>query len=159
MFSCRLKTCPVSLLLRSFYDKLLAEGYILAGHGIGFSPLFVLAVLSALVYAVYSILFLSAFSPEIITEKVVDLPTIEVRDGKIVGHVEASAVVAGIAVSAANGAADYQIQIADQRFDADTHGRMFFHRRIRIGSSVGKGPKIFCAKLCPKGGNVCHFDK
>ena len=84
MFSCRLKTCPVSLLLRSFYDKLLAEGYILAGHGIGFSPLFVLAVLSALVYAVYSILFLSAFSPEIITEKVVDLPTIEVRDGKIV---------------------------------------------------------------------------
>ena len=67
MFSCRLKTCPVSLLLRSFYDKLLAEGYILAGHGIGFSPLFVLAVLSALVYAVYSILYLSAFSPEIIT--------------------------------------------------------------------------------------------
>lgn len=84
MFSCRLKTCPVSLLSRSFYDKGLAEGYIFNGHGIGFSPLFFLAVLSALVYAVYSVLFLSAFSPEIITEKVVDMPTIEIRDGKIV---------------------------------------------------------------------------
>lgn len=84
MFSCRLKTCPMSLLFRSFYDKLLAESYIQSGHGIGFSPLFVLAVLSALVYAVYSLLFLSAFSPEMITEKIVDLPTIEIRDGKIV---------------------------------------------------------------------------
>lgn len=84
MFSCRWKTCPISLLFRSFYDKLLAEGYILAGHGIGFSPLFVLAALSAFVYAVYSILFLSAFSPEIITERVVDMPTIEIKDGKIV---------------------------------------------------------------------------
>ena len=50
MFSCRLKTCPMSLLIRSFYDKVLVQDYVLAGQGIGFSALFFLAVLSALVY-------------------------------------------------------------------------------------------------------------
>ena len=84
MRSCSLKTCSMSLLFRSFYDKLLAENYIRSGHGIGCSPLFILAVLSALVYAVYSIFILNTFVPEMITEKIVDLPTIEIRDGKIV---------------------------------------------------------------------------
>ena len=74
----------MTLLFRSFYDKYLAEGYIVSGHGVGFSPLFVLAVLSAVVYAVYSLMLLNAFSPEIITEKITDLPTIEIRDGQIV---------------------------------------------------------------------------
>ena len=81
---CDFKNCSMTLLFRSFYDKYLAEGYIVSGHGIGFSPLFVLAVLSAVIYAIYSLLLLNAFSPEIITEKVTDLPTIEIRDGQIV---------------------------------------------------------------------------
>lgn len=84
MRACQFKTCSMSLLFRSFYDKLLAEKYIRSGHGIGFSPLFVLAVLSALTYAVYAVFFLNAFAPEMITEKIVDLPTIEIRDGQIV---------------------------------------------------------------------------
>ena len=84
MRSCSLKSCSISLLFRSFYDKLLAEDYIRSGHGIGFSPLFILAVLSALAYAIYSIFVLNAFVPEMVTEKIVDLPTIEIRDGKIV---------------------------------------------------------------------------
>ena len=84
MRSCQFKTCSMSLLFRSFYDKCLAENYIRSGHGIGFSPLFVLAVLSGVFYAVYSIFLLNAFMPEIITEKITDLPTIEIRDGQIV---------------------------------------------------------------------------
>ena len=84
MQTCPLKSCSLSLLFRSFYDKYLAESYISEGHGIGFAPLFVLAVLSSVVYAVYSVLLLNAFSPELITEKIIDLPTIEVRDGQIV---------------------------------------------------------------------------
>ena len=84
MLSCRLKTCPMSLLFRSFYDKLLAENYVSNGHGIGFSVLFLLAVLSALVHGVYTMFFLGTFSPELITEKITDFPTIEIRDGKIV---------------------------------------------------------------------------
>ena len=84
MFVCQFKTCSMSLLFRSFYDRFLAEGYIRSGHGIGFSPLFVLAVLSAVVYAIYSLLLLNAFAPEIVTEKITGLPTIEIRDGQIV---------------------------------------------------------------------------
>ncbi len=84
MFSCRLKTCPMSLLIRSFYDKVLVQDYVLAGQGIGFSALFFLAVLSALVYTAYAALFLAVLSPEIITEKIVDLPTIEIRNGQII---------------------------------------------------------------------------
>ena len=84
MNSCQFKTCSMSLLFRSFYDKYLAENYIRSGHGIGFSPLFVLAVLSGLIYAVSSIFILKAFVPEIIAEKITDLPTIEIRDGQIV---------------------------------------------------------------------------
>ena len=84
MCLCQLKNSSLTLLFRSFYDKYLSENYIRSGHGIGFSPLFVLSVLSAVVYAVYAVLFLSAFSPEFITEKIVDLPTIEIRDGQIV---------------------------------------------------------------------------
>ena len=84
MCLCQFKNCSLSLLFRSFYDKLLSEKYIHSGHGIGFSPLFVLSVLSAVVYALYAVIFLSALSPEFITEKIVDLPTIEIRDGEIV---------------------------------------------------------------------------
>ncbi|MBO4644017.1 MAG: DUF1189 family protein [Alphaproteobacteria bacterium] len=84
MLSCQLKTCSMSLLFRSFYDKYLAESYIRSGHGIGFSPLFILAVLSGLVYAIASLFILDAFMPEVIAEKIVDLPTIEIRDGQIV---------------------------------------------------------------------------
>ena len=84
MVVCQLKNSSLTLLFRSFYDRLLAKNYILAGHGIGFSPLFVLSVLSAIIYAISSIFLLKAFAPEIITEKIVDLPTIEVRDGQIV---------------------------------------------------------------------------
>lgn len=81
---CKLKSCPMTLLFRSFYDKTLAECYIRGGHGIGFLPLFVLAVLVALIYAVYSIFILSAFSPAVITDNITNLPEIEIRDGKIV---------------------------------------------------------------------------
>lgn len=79
-----LKESSASLLFRSFYDKYLADKYVYAGHGIGFSPLFLLSVLSAVVYAVYAVFFINAFSPEMITEKIVDFPTIEVQNGEIV---------------------------------------------------------------------------
>ncbi|MBR1945700.1 MAG: DUF1189 family protein [Alphaproteobacteria bacterium] len=84
MVVCQMKNSSLTLLFRSFYDKLLAENYIRSGHGIGFSPLFVLSVLSGMIYAISSVFFLKAFAPEVITEKIVDLPTIEVRDGQIV---------------------------------------------------------------------------
>lgn len=84
MVSCQCKTCSMSLLFKSFYDKLLAENYIVSGHGIGFSPLFLLSVLSGLVYAIYSVFLLNSFVPEVISEKIVDLPTIEIRNGEIV---------------------------------------------------------------------------
>lgn len=79
-----LKDSSVSLLFRSFYDKVLAEKYVYAGHGIGFSPLFFLSVLSAIVYAVYAVFFINAFSPEMITEKIVDFPTVEVQNGELI---------------------------------------------------------------------------
>ena len=84
MKTCCMKDSAVSLLFRSFYDKNLAEKYVYAGHGIGFAPLFFLSVLSAVIYALYSILFMNAFSPEMITEKIVDFPTVEVQNGEIV---------------------------------------------------------------------------
>lgn len=76
--------CPVSLLFRSFYDKNLAERFIEKSKGIGLMPLFVLAVLVAVVQAVYAFVFMTGFSPELISEKVVSLPEIEIRDGRIV---------------------------------------------------------------------------
>ena len=76
--------CPVSLLFRSFYDKKLAERFIEKSKGIGLMPLFVLAVLVAVVQAVYAFVFMLGFSPEVMSEKVVSLPEIEIRDGRIV---------------------------------------------------------------------------
>ena len=84
MKACCIKDSAVSLLFRSFYDKFLAEKYVCAGHGIGFSPLFLLSVFSALVYSIYALLFINVFSPEMITEKIVDFPTVEVQNGEIV---------------------------------------------------------------------------
>ena len=76
--------CSLSLLFRSFYDKELSEKYIASGHGLGFVPLFVLSVIAALIYAVYSLIFINAFSPEIITRKITDLPDIQIENGQIV---------------------------------------------------------------------------
>ena len=76
--------CSLSLLFRSFYDKELSEKYIASGHGLGFVPLFVLSVVAALIYAVYSLIFINAFSPEIITRKITDLPDIQIENGQIV---------------------------------------------------------------------------
>lgn len=76
--------CSLSLLFRSFYDKDLSEKYAAAGHGIGLIPLFVLSVIAALIYAVYALILINAFSPEIITQKITDLPDIQIQNGQIV---------------------------------------------------------------------------
>lgn len=76
--------CSLSLPVRSFYDKDLSEKYVAAGHGIGLIPLFVLSVIAALIYAVYSLIAVNAFSPEIITQRITDLPDIQIQNGQIV---------------------------------------------------------------------------
>mgnify|MGYP002515587282 FL=1 len=76
--------CSLSLLFRSFYDRDLSEKYVVSGHGIGFVPLFVLSVIAAVIYAVYSLILINAFSPEIITQRITDLPDIQIENGQIV---------------------------------------------------------------------------
>ena len=84
MTLCCIKNCPVRILFKSFYDKSLPDVFVRSGHGVGLMPLFVLSVLSALAYAVWALVLMVSFSPDIVAERVEGMPTIEIRDGKIV---------------------------------------------------------------------------
>jgi hypothetical protein len=59
---------------------------------------------------------LGAFSlhqPQLIWEKL--------RLFKVIDHVEPAAIISGVAVAAADGAADHQIHVLDTVLDADSH--------------------------------------
>jgi hypothetical protein len=75
---------PVALLYRSFYDRSLARIYVREGHGIGLTVLFVLSLLIAVVYAVRTVFYVAAVTPETFTQITANLPEIHIQNGEIV---------------------------------------------------------------------------
>ena len=64
--------------------------------------------------------------------------------GKIGGHVVASAVVAGIAVTAPDGTPDDNIEILDKRFDTLAHD-VSIYRELLSMAKVGNMARSICA--------------
>ena len=71
------------LLIHSFYNRSLPQGYVLNGKGLGFLSLFVLAALTALVYAVKIAFVAAEISPTELRSFTDNLPEIKIVDGQI----------------------------------------------------------------------------
>lgn len=72
------------LLIHSFYNGSLSDTYVLNGKGLGFLSLFVLAMLTGLVYAVKVALFAAEITPAEIQAITAQVPQIEIQNGQIV---------------------------------------------------------------------------